>query len=308
MNIIDFTEAHTEQAMRLAQAAYDRERILVPALPAAQVPDIQKFVKNNLGVAAFEGGEMLGFLCALGPIKRTFGTTPVKGVWSPVHAHVAIGDRMRVYHRMYQAAAQKWVVAGALSHCVSLYAHDEEAKRTWFTYGFGIRFVDAVKLIEGGEAEEDFFELPRERAGELHSLWNTLAAHLGTSPCFLKYRQKSRAQVMKTFAQHDVRIFAARREDEFIAYLKLCDSGENFASHVPDMMNVCGASALPEVRGTGLYSNLLRYAEATLAKEGYTRLGVDYESFNPNALYFYPKHFTAYTNSLVRRIDERGNK
>ena len=55
-------------------------------------------------------------------------------------------------------------------------------------------------------------------------------------------------------------------------------------------------------------SNLLRFAENTLAKEGYVRLGVDYESFNPSALYFYPKYFSVYTNSLVRRIDERGNR
>jgi len=39
-----------------------------------------------------------------------------------------------------------------------------------------------------------------------------------------------------------------------------------------------------------------------------SRLGVDYESFNPAALYFYPKRFDVYTNSVVRRIDERGNR
>jgi len=64
MNIIDFTEAHAEQAMRLAQAAYDRERVHVPDLPAAQVPDLRRFAQNNLGVAAFEGDALVGFLCA----------------------------------------------------------------------------------------------------------------------------------------------------------------------------------------------------------------------------------------------------
>jgi GNAT superfamily N-acetyltransferase len=74
------------------------------------------------------------------------------------------------------------------------------------------------------------------------------------------------------------------------------------------MMHICGVYAVPEARGTGLYANLLRYVEGVLAGEGYARLGVDYESFNPTALYFYPKHFAVYTNSLVRRIDERGNR
>jgi len=308
MQMIDFTEAHAGQAMRLAQAAYDAERALVLALPDMQVPDLRHFARNNLGIAAFEGEEMVGFLCALGPQKRVFGTTNVKGVWSPAHANAAIGERARVYHRMYQAAAEKWVNAGALAHNVTLYAHDDIAKQAWFTYGFGMRFMEAIKLIEPGKAEGDFFELPRERAGELHGLWNALAGHLGNSPCFLKYRRKNRAQVMKTFAQQDVRIFAARHEGKIAAYLKLCDSGEHFASGAQDMMNICGASALPEVRGTGLYANLLRYVEGVLAGEGYARLGVDYESFNPTALGFWSKHFTAYTNTLVRRIDERGNK
>ena len=253
MNIINFTEAHAEQAMRLAQAAYDRERAHVPALPDMQVPDL-RLAKNNLGVAAFDGEEMLGFLCAVGPQKRVFGTTNVKGVWSPAHNHAAVGDRARVYHRMYQAAAEKWVNAGALSHAVTVYAHDEEAKQAWFEYGFGMRCIDAIKLLDANAAmpEGDFFELPRERAGELQGLLNALIDHLGLSPCFLHYRHKNRAQAAKTFAEPDTRVFAARRERKIVAYMKICNNGESFASRAPDMMNVCGASAWPEVRGTGL--------------------------------------------------------
>jgi len=310
MIITDFSAENAEQAMRLAQAAYEKERTLVPALPDMQVPDLRHFAKNNLGVAAFEGETMLGFLCALGPQKNVYGTTKVKGVWTPMHVHAAVGNNARVYHRMYQAAAPKWVAAGALNHCVTLYSHDEEVKQAWFTYGFGMRFIDAIKLIDPGAAvpEGDFFEMPRERAGELRKLHNLLVDHLGGSPCFMNYKQRSKRQTAATFAQPDVRIFAARQAGSLVAYLKIGDHGESFCSRAPDMMNVCGASAVPEVRGTGLYADLLRYAEAVLAKEGYTRLGVDYESFNPNALYFYPKHFDVYTNSLVRRIDERGNK
>ena len=108
--------------------------------------------------------------------------------------------------------------------------------------------------------------------------------------------------------EEDTRFFAARREGKIAAHVKIRKSGESFASHAPDMMNICRVYAVPEVRGTGFYAGLLRYLEAVLAKEGYARLGVDYESFNPTALYFYPKHFSVYTNSLVRRIDERGNQ
>ncbi|MCI9073092.1 MAG: hypothetical protein HFH80_09920 [Lachnospiraceae bacterium] len=43
-----------------------------------------------------------------------------------------------------------------------------------------------------------------------------------------------------------------------------------------------------------------------LKAEGYTRLGVDYESINPTAWGFWNKYFEAYTYSLTRRIVESG--
>ena len=41
-----------------------------------------------------------------------------------------------------------------------------------------------------------------------------------------------------------------------------------------------------------------------LKEQGYTRLGVDFESFNPSGSGFWLKHFSAYTFGVVRRIDE----
>jgi spore germination protein YaaH len=49
----------------------------------------------------------------------------------------------------------------------------------------------------------------------------------------------------------------------------------------------------------------LNNAINTLKTEGYTGLGVDFESINPSGSGFWLKYFDAYTNSVVRRIDER---
>lgn len=54
----------------------------------------------------------------------------------------------------------------------------------------------------------------------------------------------------------------------------------------------------------GVYQNLLDFLITTLKAEGYTCLGIDFESFNPTAYGFWLKYFNAYTNSVVRRIDE----
>lgn len=42
----------------------------------------------------------------------------------------------------------------------------------------------------------------------------------------------------------------------------------------------------------------------TLEAEGWTHLGVDYESINSTAAHFWPKYFEPYTSGVVRRIDE----
>ncbi len=65
------------------------------------------------------------------------------------------------------------------------------------------------------------------------------------------------------------------------------------------------AYCLLEHRGKGLYQNLLVFIISALKREGCTRLGVDFQSYNSSARGFWLKHFTIYTNSVVRRIDER---
>ena len=70
------------------------------------------------------------------------------------------------------------------------------------------------------------------------------------------------------------------------------------------MKNICGAYCLPEYRGKGVIQALLDHMISVLKSEGHARLGVDFETFNPTAAGFWPKYFEAYTNGLVRRVDE----
>jgi hypothetical protein len=55
----------------------------------------------------------------------------------------------------------------------------------------------------------------------------------------------------------------------------------------------------------GVFSPIHAHGAVCVNYEGYTRLGADFESFNPAASGFWLKYFTAYTNSVARRIDDR---
>jgi GNAT superfamily N-acetyltransferase len=310
MQIVDFTRDHMEEALNIAFVNYEEERQHVIALPKIDIlPDLSHFADNSLGVVAFEENKMVGFMSCYSPIDNAWGTTYVKGTFSPIHAHGVIGDkRDKVYSKLYQAAANKWIKEGIVSHAIGLYAHDNIAINSFFYNGFGLRCIDAIRsldeipLVDGTKCE--YTELKKEEYNKLHIHQNALISHLGNSPIFMTYPPKSEEEFLGGISE-STRFFAAKVNGESIAYIKIDLEGENFACEDNGMMNICGAYCLPEYRGNGISNNLLSFLVTTLKLEGYTRLGVDFESFNPTARGFWLKYFTPYTNSVVRRIDEK---
>lgn len=311
MNIMDFTGNHIEEAQALAKSNYEEERQFVPVLPpVVTLPDLVSFANNGLGVVMLESGRMSGFLCCYSPWDNAFGTTKVRGTFSPIHAHGAVYEnRELIYKRLYQAAAEKWVGNGILSHAISLYAHDACAINSLFVSGFGLRTIDAIRPMEEIKCERmpklHMYELKPEEKTDILELNNLLISHLSYSPMFMRYNLFNSESLKEHLDKEKSRYFAAFQEGKMVAYIKIMDGGENFASYDSSIMNIQGACCLPECRGSGVYQNLLNYLIATLASEGYTRLGVDFESFNPTAYGFWLKYFTAYINGVVRRIDEQ---
>lgn len=310
MRIIDFTEELIPEAIKLALENYEEERQVIGVLPeTAVLPSLEHLAHNGMGAAAVDGNTLLGFIGAYGPWEPVFYTQTLRGVFSPVHAHGAVKEnRVRIYREMYQHAAEKWVREGASSHAVSLYAHDLEAHEAFFVYGFGMRCMDlmcaAEKTEQLGMPDCVFYELPSFRQQELRELRMSLADHLALSPCFMKDMPEVLDEWLRGREQDPPRTFAAEINGRICAYMEIKEEGENFISSSPGTMNICGAYCLPEYRGKGIAHALLRHVISVLYGEGIARMGVDCESFNPTALNFWTKHFSEYTHSVVRRIDE----
>jgi len=312
LEIKDFKVNHVEEAQRLALMNYERERAVVTALPCFDViSELTWYAENTNGIAAFENGKMVGYFLAWGPYDNAYGCNPsIKGIWSPAHCNCAIGDdKTRIYKEMYQFMADKWVKDGGLIHAISLYAHDEVAINAFFTMGFGLRCIDAIKAIEQRKIEYpegiSFKELPQNETGEILNLNNALINHLGKSPCFLNFNYNSTENIINEAIENNIRYFIAKKQDEIIGYIKICDDGEHIVSKYNGVMNICGAYLLPEYRGKGIFDSLFYYVENTLAQENVKLLGVDFESYNLTANGFWIKYFTAYTYSVARRIDEQ---
>lgn len=313
MKLVNFTAAHIEAAQELVRADYDQERSRVPSLPAITafaLPSLVNFADNQLGVAAFEGNKMVGFLCSGAPYHNAFRSTDVTGVFSPLGASGAdLNNRAKVYAAMYQAAGDKWARAGAASHGICLYAHDTEVQQQLFRYGFGMRCVDAIRCLQPLEAslnsKYSYLELTAREFQEVWPLDQELNEHMQQSPIFMLRPADSQAEFLTICQAEQARCFIAVQQEQICAYLKVVNLGETFITPRDDTKHINGAFCLPQHRSNGMFTSLLNFTMGQLAAEGFTRLGVDFESFNPSACGFWLKHFTAYTYSVVRRIDER---
>lgn len=309
MQILDFTKEWLPQAQRLAEENYAEARAAVPVLPESALPPLDHFAENGMGAAAVENGVLLGFLGGFLPFRPVYCTPDTAGVWSPLHAHgVQKENREKIWQRLYQAAGEKWAKAGAASHSITLYTQDLDAQKALYFYGFGARCTDLMRPLTEIPAQDHpgirFAELSAENAALLRPLRHALVDHLGKSPCFMKHDETGTTGFLDRREADPPRMCAAFCGDLPIAYMELDDEGENFASCVPGTGNICGAYCLPEYRGQGIAQALLNAVIRTLRQEDYTRLGVDCETINPTAVHFWRKHFTPYTTSVVRRIDE----
>jgi GNAT superfamily N-acetyltransferase len=309
VKIVGFQREHLVAAKKLALQSYNEERKHVTILPdVAELPGLEELAENGLGVAALAEGELVGFLCCHQPREKAFRSL-ARGVFVPVHGHGATGEnRELIYQRLYQAAAEKWVKAGITYHGVALYAHDTTVVHAMFASGFGLRCVDAIRpmepMAEASAAGILCTELAKSDQANIRELRRRLMEHLGRSPCFMYWQPDEIESHLAQLEADEVRLFAAKHGDTYVAFAEVSPCGENFATEAEDMLNITGAYCLPEYRGRDIYPSLLNYMMVALRNEGYLRLGVDFESFNPAAYRFWGKYFTNYTYSVVRRIDE----
>jgi len=313
IKIYDFDYNHIEEAHKISMMNYNEERASVSALPALdKLPGLEDYAKNSCGIVAMDNDSLLGFLCWEGPWDNLFGLS--KGVFSDVYAHGAIlQNRAEIYDRLYQSAAEQWVNNDVFTHCVTLYEHDTEANYIFAQNGFGRRCVDAIRettpiampICEG----ITFRQAIKDDAEFLTMAANDVGIHLSKSPSFMPYSGPDTIEsTIEGLENGEYPSFIAFENDRPVAYLCIRKSGENFASDDASVMNICGAYALPEVRGRGISAGLLSWLMDWLRECGYSRCGVDYECFNYTSRKFWSKYFMPYTNGAFRRIDERINK
>jgi GNAT superfamily N-acetyltransferase len=310
-----FGERHAEEASALASRSYEGECRHEPALrdddaPVALRRAIAGLARTGRGVAAIDGGRLVGYLAFHGPYAGFWGNG--NGCFSPLHGLAVAGpDRARLTSLLFQHAAAPLVAEGADTFAITTWHHDAEVASGLALDGFGMRCTDAIRAIDPPLEIEPIpgvtcREVHWQDAGFLLPLLNGLVRHLRSSPAFVAASEFTPEQFADRRERRKTRFFVAEVAGEPVGYLEVTDDGENVLTTAPDMRNICGAYLAEGHRGQGIYDNLLAFTLDTLRAEGARRVGVDFETMNPTALGFWTKHFDRYTTSFARRIDALG--
>jgi ribosomal protein S18 acetylase RimI-like enzyme len=316
MQIIPFQPDHLPAAAVLFASSFEQQRQFVPALPArlsspAEVqPLLGRMQEKHSGLAAVQGGELVGYLLWL--YIGNFRNARRKAAYCPVWAHgTDPGLQGSIYPELYRAASSQWAEAGCEVHAISLLAQAAAAVQTWFWSGFGLAVVDAIRSMTGLFIQTPPGVTLRKAGGQDAGLLADLEAehwhHYLTAPIFMNPTPPSTAsEFLELLAAPGGSAWLAFVDDRPAGYLRLEGSSHGAAEIVAadTTISITGAYVLPALRGRKIAPALLDAALRDYAAQGYTACSVDFESFNPEAASFWMRYFDPVCYSLLR-VPER---
>jgi GNAT superfamily N-acetyltransferase len=311
--IAPFGDEHLERAASLVAARYRAERRHIPALPAAYEdpdaigPRLRELAQSAPGVVAIREGQLAGFLLAYLALPRGVRTAYVPDFG---HGADAVGGR-EIYRTMYASLSHKWLAHGCFSHCITFLAHEREAIEAWFSLGFGLIVIDALRDLDPGPGPSADAEIRRATAADvdlLTPLMLDLGRHLAASPIFIPLIVEDGRKDLERWLSDPARaLWLAFQDGDVVAFMRLEPSRcEVMPTSADTTVAITGAFTVEKVRSRGIGTALLDHALDWARSAGYAHCSVDFESANiPGSRFWLGKGFQPVCHSLARRVDER---
>lgn len=313
MKFENVDKKYVDEALKIALQEYKAECLKCGSeLIEANFEDhlrgmLEALFERQIGKVALENGRVIGYMAFWGPMEEFLGKA--KGVFSPLGGNGFSGeDRNKLASRLFQEVSENLLNEHVTSYALCCYAHDEELGRSLVMNGFGIRGSEAMmklsqrKHMEALVPSITYKELLGEEKERVEPLDRGLIYHMAHSPIFFPTDLED---FKENLTQSSARVFAAIDQGEVIGMMKVEVEGENFITGNDKVYCICETFLKEAYRGKKVADGLLEYVCQTAEGEGITYLSVECETLNPTARRFWEKHFTNYTYSYARRIDER---
>lgn len=303
--IVPLSPDHLPGAATLAAASAARWGKVLPDTVLVDTDRVQDLLcgpaSNSLGVAALEGGRVVGFLA---PLACVLWDEPAVYIaewgWA-----AADGDMVMA---LYSAAATRWMEEGRRLHAVTGWADERGLEEAWHQLGFGRVVVDAVRDLSLREATRAAVPVRRagpQDAGDLSRLERELWEYLAAPPvCRVHPPPGGLEEAARRLIDPAQPVWVAEAGGFAVGFLSLQVEGDTPAAlRSPRLVCCDGAFVVPEVRRQGVGAVLLAAALEWARGESFTGCTVDFESANPAAARFWPEAgFLAVLHSLARRV------
>jgi GNAT superfamily N-acetyltransferase len=261
--------------------------------PATVRPLIEELLKREgaSGMMTFAGGE---------PVAYVLGVPRNDPVWGPnvwIEDAGSAGADGEALREAYATAAGPWVAGGRTRYYVNVPASDETAIEAWFSLGFGLQQIHALRepapvgFRPTAAAGLTIRREERADAPNIVRLDLMFAAHHAGSPVFSDRAVRTLEQVTAEIkaGMDDLRFtgFVAEHDGRVVG-TAVCSALTVSTMHTALMRPANGSylayvAVLPDARGLGAGRSLAETVMAWARDEGYAFIAVDWRSANLEA-------------------------
>jgi GNAT superfamily N-acetyltransferase len=308
--ILPLEAKHLEEAAVLTAWRFREERKRVNLLPVEyEKPEMilslmKGFSKNGPGVCAMKQGRLEGFLQSrLFPMDKGFSFAYI-----PEYCHAVMANGRDVYRAMYTGLSRIWASQQCASQAITILAHDKDALEAWFTMGFGMTGVDALRdfsLLQGNVADIKIRRADVEDVEVLLAQDMAINHHLAAPPIYRPLEEES-PELHEQWLKNPLNaLWLAEHEGETVAGMGLEPFHTNASTIIraEKTISITTAFTREKRRGQGIARVLLDHALKWAKSAGYQRCAVDFESANISGSGFWlGQGFEPVCYSLRRRV------
>ena len=230
----------------------------------------------------------------------------------PIVGNAAVAENENViFHEMYLVASKKWIQDDRFNHLWMTFYDDVGLQERLYNLGFGSYVIDACRQTDPQTLTSTLTyritEATQDDVDEVLAMENESEDNLSRPPVFLVREHWKRDEIIKLI--NDDKIFIAWDNDRAIGMMSVDINKKHHFEHLT-IANSAGslcAYIRPEYRRKGVGTQILHSVCEYCHKNGKPFLHVSFESANPDAIRFWPKHFKPAIRSVRRGINRDAN-
>lgn len=304
-------QLYWKDIVEIAYESYKKELVEIRNVPIKPFEDFERHMNENAenasGRVLLEEGKCTAFL-----LYNMWEENGELYCRIPEWGYGSLSqDREKSISYLFQVLAEDIVGEKTVNFSVHLYANDSETQRLFSYMEFGIQAETGICILDESSSTgmTCVRELQKEevesRWKEIWCLLEQLIQHLRKSPVFYLGEEFTEEVYKEFFAAAGTSVFVAEKDNEIIGLIESNADGIPLLFSDGNAANVGEIYVLPQYRGEGIAQDLLQHAKQKLLQSNYQYAWVEHGTANPNARYFWNRHFSTYKYEMIRRIESK---